>query len=367
MADEYTIKMAKTLIQYSLEVKKGEWVVISADPVCMELVRECYREILHAGANPSVLFHPSGFTEILYKEGNDEQLSFISDFQLDRVKKADCILNILGSENICELSNIDSKKIALRAKSNAQISEIMHKRSDNGSLRWTLCQYPTNADAQQANMSLSDYKDFIYRACMLYENDPALSWKKIHDEQEQIVQRLNGTQKLHIVSKDTDITMSVKDRVWINSDGHHNFPSGEVFSAPVEDSVNGKICFSFPGIYMSKEIENISLEFKDGRVTKYSAEKGSDLLAEILQIDEGSSRLGEVAVGTNYGITKFTKNMLFDEKIGGTVHLALGNSYGECGGKNRSAIHWDMLCDMKQEGKIYADNKLVYENGKFLF
>ena len=366
MADEMIKKMAYTLVNYSLGVKAGEWVVVSADTVCLPLVRECCREILRAGGNPSVLLDDTELGEILYKEGSEAQLSFVSPFQRSRVEMADCVLSIRGTKNASALAGIDAKKIALRAKANGEISRIMNRRADSGELRWSLTQYPTQADAQQAGMSLTDYEEFIYGACLLYETDPVAAWKAVRERQQGMVELLNGVSELRITALDTDIVMSVKGRNWVNSDGRHNFPSGEVFSAPVEDSVNGKVRFSFPGIYMAKEIENICLTFKNGEVVDFSADKGEELLAEILRLDEGSRRLGEIAIGTNYGIQRFTKNMLFDEKLGGTVHMALGNAYGECGGRNVSAIHWDMLCDMKQCGKIYADGKLIYENGRML-
>jgi aminopeptidase len=214
-------------------------------------------------------------------------------------------------------------------------------------------------------MSLPEYEDFVYGSCLVDKKDPVAEWKKIHKEQERICSKLDKSNKIRIVGEDTDLTFRTKERKWINCSGEHNMPDGEVFTTPIEDSANGTVRFTYPGIYTGKEVEDITLTFKNGKVTKASAAKGADLLKELLKI-EGANRLGEAAIGTNHGITRFTKNMLFDEKMAGTIHMALGNSYPETGGKNRSAIHWDILKDMKKNAEIYADNEIFYKNGKFL-
>ena len=215
-------------------------------------------------------------------------------------------------------------------------------------------------------MSLAEYAEFVFGAGLLYHGDPVAEWRKIDAQQEKICDFLNRQSNLHILSRDTDITMSIAGRKWINCSGHENFPDGEVFTGPVEDSVTGYIRFSFPGIFAGQEIEDIRLEFEKGKVVKATAAKGQELLHALLETDTGARYVGEVAVGTNFGIQKFTRNMLFDEKIGGTVHLALGAAYPESGGKNVSGIHWDMLCDMREGGEIYTDDQLIYRNGKFL-
>ncbi|MCW4055480.1 MAG: aminopeptidase, partial [Candidatus Bathyarchaeota archaeon] len=234
-----------------------------------------------------------------------------------------------------------------------------------GKLKWALLPYPINAQAQEASMSLEEYEDFVYRSCMVDKENPIEEWRKIGRAQEKTCGLLDRVSQIRIVGEDTDLNLTVKGRKWINSDGKRNMPSGEVFTAPIEDSTDGTIRFTYPGIYAGKEVENITLTFKAGRVVSASAAKGSELLQEIIKI-EGADRPGEVAVGINYGINKFTKNMLFDEKMGGTIHMALGNSYPESGGLNRSAIHWDLLKDMKKGGEIYADGKLIYKDGEFL-
>jgi aminopeptidase len=229
----------------------------------------------------------------------------------------------------------------------------------------SLCQYPTQASAQEAGMSLEEYRDFVFKACNLDQPNPKKAWLAVREKQQSIVDHLNTVDKVRYLGNGTDISFSVKGRTWINSDGRTNMPSGEVFTGPIEDSVNGKVYFEYPSIYMGTEVQGISLEVKDGNVVKWSAEKGNEILDQVFDT-EGARRFGEVAIGTNYSIQKPTKNILFDEKIGGTIHMAVGQSYKQTGGMNQSPIHWDMIAEMKNGGQIFTDNKLIYENGVFL-
>ncbi|MBC3798322.1 aminopeptidase [Acetobacterium tundrae] len=366
MRDHRLINYAHSLVNYSLYVKKNEWVVIRGSDLAMPLIKECYREILKVGAHPSVLLIPDGISEIMLKEASNDQLQFNSPLMMEAYSKADKVLTILGNNNLKALTSIPSERIALQRRAGAPLTKIFNDRISLGLMDWTLCLYPTESGAQEANMSLEEYENFVFEACLINTPNPIASWKKIHDDQQAMVNYLNTKKNYHVIAKDTDLTLSTDNRTWINSDGHHNFPSGEVFTAPVRESVNGTIRFTFPGIYSGQEIEDIRLTFENGRVTDATAKRGEDLLLSLIDTDEGSHFAGEFAIGTNYGITKFTKNMLFDEKIGGTIHLALGSSYPECGPVNDSLLHWDMLCDMKDGGEIYADDELCYKNGKFL-
>jgi aminopeptidase len=278
----------------------------------------------------------------------------------------DVVITIDADYNPKNLTNVNPEKIAKVQKARKVISETFMRRDGEGTLRWCLTVYPTHAMAQEASMSLMEYEDFVYQACFVKNSDPVAQWKKLSQTQEKIVTYLKDKSLLRIEGEDTDLTASIEGRTWINSDAHRNFPSGELFTGPVEDSVEGTIRFTYPGIYMGREIEDISLTFEKGMVVKASAKKGDDFLQEMLNIDEGARKVGEIGIGTNYGITKFTKNILFDEKIGGTIHLALGFSIPVTKGKNISAIHWDILKDMKSGGRLYADGELFYEDGKFL-
>lgn len=366
MYDPRIEKLAKLLIQYSLGIKKGQHLMLRSTLQAEPLVEAAYKEAILAGAHVTIMLSLPGAQEIFYKHASDEQLQYISPMEKFVTEEFDAFLSIMASYNTKALSGVDSQRISMNRRAGAEIQKRFMERASTGELHWTLTAYPTNAAAQDANMSLTEYADFVFGAGLLNHDDPVAEWKRIDAEQEKICSYLNEKTKLRIVSRDTDISMSIEGRKWINCSGHENFPDGEVFTGPVEDSVNGHIRFSFPGIYAGKEIEDIRLEFKDGKVVKASAAKGEDLLGALLETDEGARYVGEVAVGTNFGIQKFTRNMLFDEKIGGTVHLAIGASYPESGGKNQSGIHWDMLCDMRQGGEIYADDELIYRDGKFL-
>jgi aminopeptidase len=240
------------------------------------------------------------------------------------------------------------------------------KRNEPGGLKRCLCQYPTQASAQAANMSLEEYDYFVFNACHLYSENAAAEWLKIRKNQQRIKDYLDKVKHVRYKADHTDISFNVDGRVWINSDGQTNMPSGEVFSAPVEDSVNGKVHFTFPSIYMGKDVKGITLWVENGKLVKWDAEQGKELLDHVFEIP-GANYFGEVAIGTNYNIQQSTRNILFDEKIGGTIHMAVGQSYKQCGGKNQSAIHWDMITDMSESGEIYADGKLIYEKGKFIF
>ncbi|MGF7060488.1 aminopeptidase [Brassicibacter mesophilus] len=367
MKDARLQKLAHLLINYSLGIKKGEYLQLEGNLITEPLLKELYREAIKVGAYPEITPFMDDATEILLKEGNDDQIKFISPLVRTMVEKYDASMYLFGGTNTKSRANIDSKKIAERRRAQREIIDISNKREEAGEFRWCLTQFPTHSDAQEGNMSLDEYEDFVFDAGLIDKEDPIAEWKKISENQQKVVDYLDTKKELHIISKDTDLKMSIEGRKWINCDGKVNFPDGEVFTGPVEDSVEGHIRFSFPGIYSGKEIEDIRLTFEKGKVVKAEAEKGEELLHALLDTDEGARRLGEIAIGTNYGIQKFTKNMLFDEKIGGTVHAAIGMSIPGTNANNASSIHWDMLCDMRECGKIYADGELFYENGQFLF
>lgn len=366
MSDIRLNKLAKLLVNYSTEVKEGEFVFVSSEEVSTPWMIEVVKEAVKAGAHVETLLNSQEIAEVKLKYSTEKQLGEGNVMMETMLKKADVWLSAWGGRNTKVNSNIDSKKLQLSAKGATNWRKVYSDKMGNGTLRWCGTQYPTYSDAQEAAMSFSDYEDFVYGAGLLNCEDPVAEWKKISAEQERWVNYLNTKKELHIISEGTDIKVKVDGRKWINCDGRVNFPDGEIFTSPVEDSIDGYITFSFPGIYSGKEIEGIKLQIEKGKVIKATAKKGEDLLQSLLATDEGSSFFGEVAIGTNYGIKKFTRNMLFDEKIGGTIHMAIGDSMAEAGGKNKSVIHWDMLCDMRNSGKIYADGELFYENGEFI-
>ena len=326
-----------------------------------------YLEVLKAGGHPFTHIFMEGLSEIKFKYASEEQLEYVDNIIKQIMNEFDATINIFGDYNTKKLANVDPNRIAISQASpgHKELMEIMERRTSSGDLKWVIVPYPCQSFAQEAKMDLFSYFDFVEKALLLDKEDPISEWTKIDQEQEKIANYLNNSENIHVIGDDTDLTLSVKERKWINCSGQNNLPDGEVFTGPIEDSVNGHIRFTYPGIYSGQEIENIYLEFKDGKVINATADKGGELLQEILKI-QNADKLGEFAIGTNYGITHFSKNMLFDEKMGGTMHCALGLGPEETGSKNKSAIHWDILKDMKLPGsKVIADGKVVYEEGQW--
>jgi aminopeptidase len=364
MVDKKIEKLAKLSVHYSVDVKAREKVLIQGTEQAFPLINELYKECLLSDAYPTVI--PNLEVQYtFYKHAKEHQLKFVSPLEKFIIENIDVNISIFCEPNPKGLSNINPDRIRMRAASRRELSEIFYKRVAEGKLRWTGLPYPINAQAQEAAMSINEYEDFVYSSCLVDRKDPVEEWKKMHQRQQKICDFLDQASEIHIVGEDTDLTFNAKGRKWINCGGKENMPDGEVFTAPIENSVNGTIRFTFPGIVSGREVEDTKLTFKDGKVVKASAAKGDELLQQLLKV-EGADHIGETAIGTNYGITKFTKNMLFDEKMGGTIHMALGNAYPESGGKNKSAIHWDILKDMKKDAEIHADDKPFYKNGKFL-
>ena len=364
LTDQRIEKLAELCVNYSVEVKPQQKVAIQGNVSAYPLIHEIYKQCLLNGAYPIVL-PDLDLDYTFYKHAKEHQLKFISPFSKLIVGEMDARIVVYCEPNPKRLTNIDPAKVRTRTAAGKEITETFFRRAAEGTLKWTLLPYPINGQAQEAGMSLTEYEDFVYASCLVSKKNPVAEWKKIRIQQEKVCKFLNQASEIRIVGEDTDLTFNVKGRKWMNCSGDKNMPDGEVFTAPVEDSVDGTIRFTFPGIMSGREVEDIKLAFKKGKVTSATAAKGDDLLQQLVKID-GADRLGEVAIGTNYAITEFTKNMLFDEKMGGTVHMALGNSYPESGGLNRSAIHWDLLKDLKKDGEIYVDGKLFYKNGKFL-
>jgi len=357
-------KYAKLLVHYSLALKSGDRVLLCSTYLAEELLKEVYAEALKVGAFAEFKISLNGTEKIFYDNASKCQLEYISPLTKYVYENYDALLNVIAPFNVKELQNTPAEKKQKASAARAELNKTFMQRSADGTFRWTLCVYPTNAEAQECGMSAGEYADFVYNVCFLNEPDPVACWNKLESRQQKIVDLLNTKQDVHFKGKNIDVKFSTAGRKWINSSGKFNMPSGEVFTGPVEDSVNGFVRFSYPGIYMGQEIEDISLEIKNGLVVKGTAAKGQELLDKILDVP-GARRFGEAAIGNNERANKFTKNMLFDEKMGGTIHMALGAAYPETGGVNESAIHWDLLADMN-EGEITADGQTIYKNGKFV-
>jgi aminopeptidase len=366
MRDPRLEKLADVLVNYSVGVVKDQVVRISGPPVAQPLVVELYRKVLAAGGHPLVRMTPDEAGEIFLKHGSDAQLKFLNPITVFEYEKIDASIGIWGEENTKALSNVDPKKIGLHQAARKPLLEAFMKRSAAGALRWVGTQFPGHAAAQDAEMSLAEYEDFVFSAGKLDRDDPVAAWKKVSERQQRLTDFLNGKKDYRVVAANgTDVTLSVAGMKWINCDGHHNFPDGEVFTGPVIDSVNGRIHFSFPAVHHGREVEGVRLTFRDGKVVDASADKGQEFLYSMLDTDAGSRFLGECAIGTNYDITRYTKNTLFDEKIGGTVHFALGAGYPETGNKNESGLHWDMVVDLRRGGHIEVDGVKINVDGKF--
>jgi aminopeptidase len=365
LTDPRIEKMADVLVRYSLDVQPGQTVTITGTTAAAPLIQAVYKRVLQAGAFPYVLVEVPGLKELLLRMGNDEQLLRVDPYRLYMVQHSDAILRILSEENTRELNNVQPARQALYMKGQQPVSAGFMRRITEGRPQ-CLTLFPTQAYAQDAEMSLSEFEDFVFRACLLDgDEDPVERWRRVSREQQRIVDWLAGKRQVHVEGPDTDLIMRIEGRNFVNSDGKRNFPSGEVFTSPIEDSVEGHIYFSYPASHNGRTVQGVRLTFEKGRVVRFSAEAGEDYLAEVLKIDEGASKLGEFAIGTNTGVTRITRNVLFDEKMAGTIHCALGNAYPNAGGTNKSAIHWDMVTDMSR-GRITVDGELLYENGRFV-
>lgn len=360
-------KYAKVLVDYSVKVQKGELTIIRTDSYQSQpLIKEIYKQVLLKGAFPIVRMGCEGLNETYIKHATDEQLEYIDPMTEIEYEKAKNFISIGAPLNVKNMAKLDSKKLAKRSGVMKHLSEKMLKRAANGDLKWVIADFPTNALAQEANMSLDEYTEFLIKACYLHTEEPVKKWQEIGKKQEKIAQYLNKKTVIHFIGEKTDITFNVQGRIWKSCAGECNFPDGEVYTSPIEDSANGQIYFDFPQIYRGNEAQKVLLTLKDGKVVEAKAEKGEEYLNNMLNMDEGSRFVGEIAIGTNEMIQEVTGNILFDEKIGGSIHMAVGASYPDTGGKNVSGLHWDLIKNMKIGGKIFADDELIYENGNFL-
>jgi len=359
-------KYADLLVNYCVELQPGEKLYVRSTSLAEPLIREVFRSATKAGGHVEVEMDFREKNRIFLSEANDAQLQRVPPMYKMAMETYHAYIYIRAPFNLKEDGNVPKGRSGIRSKAMKPISKRYFERTATKELKRNLCQYPTLAAAQNADMSLEEYQEFIFGACNLFTEDPQQAWLNRRKDQQKIVDLLNKKDKVQYKGEGIDITFSTKDRTWINSDGQTNMPSGEVYTSPVEDSVNGVVHFSFPAVYMGHEVEGVTLWVKDGYVEKWEAKRGQAFMDNLLKT-AGARRFGEAAIGTNYNINRFTKNILFDEKIGGTIHMALGQSYFQTGGKNQSAIHWDMIGNMVNGGQIFADDEMIYENGKFIF
>lgn len=366
MTDPRIEKLATVLVDYSVGVKPGDKVVLQGSTLAGPLLNAVYARVLQAGGHPLVDVSMPGIDELFFGYASDEQLQHVPEPHKLIMETYDVRIAVRGTDNTKSLSSVDPARMVICNRARRELMKTFMQRSASGELRWVSTLFPTTAYAQDAEMSLSEYEDFVYNACLPDMEDPVGYWQRFSAWQQKIVDWLKGKERVHIVGPDTDLHLSIAGRVFINCDGHANMPDGEVFTGPVEDSVQGHVHFSYPAIYQGREVTGVRLWFEDGRVVKATADKNEDFLLQTLDTDDGSRHVGEFAIGTNEGITRFTRQILFDEKINGSFHMALGAGYPETGSQNESAIHWDMICDLREGGKIWVDDELLYQDGKFV-
>lgn len=357
-------RVAQVLVNYSVEVQPGDWVIIRSTAAADPMTQAVYKEVLKAGGNPQVLLSSPWEAYSLLRHGNDDQLDFLSPATRLIWEQADIHISIWSDTNTKSLSNIDPARDRRRHQATGGLTKTFMDRSASGALRWVATLFPTNAFAQDAEMSLEEYEAFVYGAGLVDQENAVERWREIGVKQQQLVDWLAGRDEVRIQGVDADLRLSIKGRTFINADGKRNFPDGEIFTGPVEQSVNGWVRFTYPAVIGGREVTGIEFTFEDGKVTKATAKKNEEALLGLLETDPGARYLGELGIGTNPGITRFTRNALFDEKIQGTFHLAVGASYPDTGGTNQSGIHEDIVCDLK-DGEITVDGELFYRNGEF--
>jgi aminopeptidase len=366
MADPRVEALARILVDYSVNIQPGEFVRVRGSYEGAPLLRAVYKRVLEQGGHPWLQMSLDGAEELFYRYASDEQLVYVSNIDRQLVEELSASITAWTEVNTKALTGMDPAKQARAQAARRPIFERFLERAAKKELKWTLTAYPTHAFAQDAEMSLTEFEDFLYGAALVGEPDPVSAWQVISREQQRLVDWLDGKHEVRLIGPDTDLTVSIAGRTWENCDGHENFPDGEIFTGPVEDSANGTVRFTYPACESGREVEDVRLWFEKGKVVKATAAKNEGFLLAMIDTDEGARYLGEFAFGTNQGVQRFTKNILFDEKIGGTVHMALGTGYPETGSQNRSAIHWDMICDLRRGGEVWVDGVLFAQDGKFL-
>jgi aminopeptidase len=371
MPDPRLEQLAQVLVNYSTEVKPRDRVGIVGSPLAAPLMREIVRQVLRAGGYPYPLMGYDtyvgffGFDDVFLTEGNDDQLQHVSQVESMLRGEFEAVIFVRSYENTRSLTHVDNERRAIYNRANTELRATFTRRGASRELKWCGSLFPTPALAQDADMSLEDYERFVYGGMYADEPDAPARWREQRDEQERVIKWLRGRKRIEVRGPNADLRLSIEGRSFVNCCGLLNMPDGEIFTGPVEDSAEGWVRFTYPAISFGVEVEGIELTFEHGRVVKASATKNEGFLLSILDTDAGSRHLGEWAIGTNRRIDRFTKNILFDEKLTGSFHMAVGYGFPQTGSKNQSAIHSDMICDMRQGGQIFADGDLFYDSGKF--
>ncbi|MBI1258994.1 MAG: aminopeptidase [Chloroflexi bacterium] len=366
MHDPRIENLADILVNYSTKVQPGEWVGVLGDVAALPLVREVFAKVVKAGGNPSLMLTDETLTRDFARLANEDQTQWLDPALSLYYDKADVYIRCTAFPNTRAMTNIDPKRLQTIQSARAGWLATRMRRAAEGEMKWVGTMFPTEGSAQEAGMSLEEYEDFVYGATFANKTDPVGEWTKLGDMQQKKIDWLKGKKHVTLKGPNIDLEVSIDGRVFINAQGERNMPDGEIFTGPVEESVNGWYRASFPSIVQGRAVEGIELKFEDGKVINATAQKNQDLLYSMLDADARSRYLGEFAIGTNFGIDRFTGSILFDEKIGGTVHVALGAGYPDTGSKNKSTIHWDMICDMRKDSEIHVDGELFYKDGQFV-
>jgi aminopeptidase len=366
MRDPRVANLAKILVGYSVEVGEGETCLIEGQSAAEPLIAAVYEEVLRAGGNPVVAMSFQGQPATYFAQASDPQLQWVSPLSEWAAEESDCRVAIGADTNTRELSQVPPDRQTKRQAATRHLMKRTMERAAEGSHRWVYTLFPTNAYASDAEMSLGDFEDFYFRACLADDGDPLGAWKRASEECQRLADWTTGHEEVRVVGDGTDITLGISGRKFIAADGKHNMPDGEFFTGPVEDSIEGEVTFHLPAMIGGREVSGVRLRFEGGKVVDASAARGEEFLIQMLDTDDGSRRLGELGIGTNYGIDQGTRDVLLDEKIGGTVHMAVGASYPETGGTNESAVHTDLVCDLRKGGRIEVDGEVLQQDGKFV-
>ena len=366
MTDPRVERLADLIVGYSLRLRPGQVFRIDGSEAASPLIVALHRAAMRAGAHAYARVSLAGLAEQLVERASDEQLTYVSPVEWAETQLLDAWGTVWADVNTRSFSRVDPERHRRHIATRRKVSNKIWERIARGEVAWCGTLYPTDAHAQDAEMSLAEYEQFVFGACHCLDENPAAHWEAVSVALGERAADLESARELRMLGPDTDLTVVVEGRRWIAADGRLNMPDGEVFTSPVETGTRGQIRYTFPAVFGGREVDDIRLRFEEGRVVSAEAGRGENYLRSLLDMDAGARVLGEVAFGLNYEIDRFTRNILFDEKIGGTMHLALGSGFEQAGGRNESGLHWDMICDLRAEGEVYADGELIWKQGSFV-